>query len=103
MVLDYKEHDFMVGSVSHLPHVISATLVNLVKHLDNADGTMRTIAAGGFKDITRISSSSPLMWEKHLPGEQTADSGTCGHLCGIHTGDPQHHRRGQWQRHLRIL
>lgn len=63
MVLDYKEHDFMVGSVSHLPHVISATLVNLVKHLDNADGTMRTIAAGGFKDITRISSSSPLMWE----------------------------------------
>ncbi len=64
MVLDYKEHDFMVGSVSHLPHVISATLVNLVKHLDNADGTMRTIAAGGFKDITRISSSLPLMWGK---------------------------------------
>lgn len=63
MVLDYKEHDFMVGSVSHLPHVISATLVNLVKRLDNQNGTMRSIAAGGFKDITRISSSSPLMWE----------------------------------------
>lgn len=63
MVLDYKEHDFIVGSISHLPHVISATLVNLVKNHDNADQTMKLIAAGGFKDITRISSSSPLMWE----------------------------------------
>lgn len=63
MVLDYKEHDFMVGAISHLPHVISATLVNLVKQEDNEKETLRTIAAGGFKDITRISSSSPLMWE----------------------------------------
>lgn len=63
MVLDYEEHDFMVGAISHLPHVISATLVNLVKQEDNEKETLRTIAAGGFKDITRISSSSPLMWE----------------------------------------
>ena len=63
IILDYHNHDFIVGSVSHLPHVISATLVNLVKELDNEEETMRTIAAGGFKDITRISSSSPVMWE----------------------------------------
>lgn len=63
MVLDYEEHDFMVGAISHLPHVISATLVNLVKNEDNEKETLRTIAAGGFKDITRISSSSPVMWE----------------------------------------
>ena len=63
IILDFKEHDFIVGSISHLPHVISATLVNLVKELDNEEETMRTIAAGGFKDITRISSSSPVMWE----------------------------------------
>ena len=63
ITLDFQEHDFIVGSVSHLPHVISATLVNLVKELDNEEETMRTIAAGGFKDITRISSSSPVMWE----------------------------------------
>ncbi len=61
MVLDYKEHDFATASISHLPHVISATLVNLVKELDNEEEVMRTIAAGGFKDITRISSSSPDM------------------------------------------
>lgn len=63
LVLDYKKHDFSVGSISHLPHVISATLVNLVKDLDDSQETLKTIAAGGFKDITRISSSSPLMWE----------------------------------------
>ena len=63
MVLDYRQHDFIVGSISHLPHVISATLVNLVKQQDDPEQTMKLIAAGGFKDITRISSSSPLMWE----------------------------------------
>ena len=63
MIMDYRQHDFTVGSISHLPHVISATLVNLVKQLDNEEETLRTVAAGGFKDITRISSSSPLMWE----------------------------------------
>ncbi len=63
MVLDVRTHDFTVGSVSHLPHVISATLVNLVRELDDEQETMKTVAAGGFKDITRISSSSPVMWE----------------------------------------
>ena len=63
IVLDYEEHDHIVGSISHLPHIISATLVNMVKETDNEDEIMRTVAAGGFRDITRISSSSPLMWE----------------------------------------
>lgn len=66
IILDYRKHDFVVGSISHLPHVISATLVNLVKELDDEEETMRTVAAGGFKDITRISSSSPIMWENIL-------------------------------------
>lgn len=63
IILNYREHDFIVGSISHLPHVISATLVNLIHDSDNEQETMRMIAAGGFKDITRISSSSPVMWE----------------------------------------
>lgn len=63
IVLNYREHDHIVGSVSHLPHIISATLVNMVKETDDKNETMRTVAAGGFRDITRISSSSPVMWE----------------------------------------
>lgn len=64
MILDYKEHDFSVAAISHLPHLIASSLVKLVKDNDNEKETMKQIAAGGFKDITRIASSSPVMWEQ---------------------------------------
>ena len=64
MVLDYHEHDKVVAAVSHLPHIVASSLVNLVKDSDNAQGTMKQVAAGGFKDITRIASASPEMWEQ---------------------------------------
>ena len=52
------------GLVSHLPHIVAAALVHLVQDHDDAQGLMKSIAAGGFKDITRIASSSPVMWEQ---------------------------------------
>lgn len=64
LVLDYREHDFSVAAISHLPHLIASSLVTLVRDNDNKDEIMRRIAAGGFKDITRIASSSPVMWEQ---------------------------------------
>lgn len=64
MILSYDEHDYITATISHLPHVIASTLVNLVGQLDNEEEHMKTIAAGGFKDITRIASSSPVMWEQ---------------------------------------
>ena len=64
LVLDYEEHDFSVAAISHLPHLIASSLVKLVKDNDGETETMKRIAAGGFKDITRIASSSPVMWEQ---------------------------------------
>lgn len=64
LVLDYREHDFIVAAISHLPHLIASSLVNLVHDCDNENETMKRLAAGGFKDITRIASSSPVMWEQ---------------------------------------
>lgn len=61
LVLDYKNHDYAVAAISHVPHVIASSLVNLVAQSDFPDGTMKKIAAGGFKDITRIASSSPVI------------------------------------------
>ncbi|MCI8327362.1 MAG: prephenate dehydrogenase [Lachnospiraceae bacterium] len=63
MILDYETHDYATAAISHLPHIIAASLVNLISDLDDKHETMRTIAAGGFKDITRIASSSPIMWQ----------------------------------------
>lgn len=64
IVLDYREHDRITAAISHLPHLIASSLVNLVRDSDNDEGLMKRLAAGGFKDITRIASSSPEMWEQ---------------------------------------
>ncbi len=64
IVLDFHEHDFVTAAISHLPHIVASSLVNLVKDSDNQQGLMKRLAAGGFKDITRIASSSPEMWEQ---------------------------------------
>ena len=63
LVLGYEQHDYATAAISHLPHVIAYSLVNLVRESDDKNEIMKTIAAGGFKDITRIASSSPVMWE----------------------------------------
>lgn len=64
LVLDYKEHDYVTAAISHLPHIIASSLVNLVEKKDSREQIMKNIAAGGFKDITRIASSSPIMWQQ---------------------------------------
>ena len=79
-IIDYQKHDKVVATVSHLPHVLAATLVNLVKDNDYEDEVMKRVAAGGFKDITRIASASPIMWEqicivKEVHSQLTSRSG----------------------------
>jgi prephenate dehydrogenase len=64
--LTATEHDYLVGQISHLPHIIAAALVNQTqKAFDHSALGMR-LAAGGFKSITRIASSDPQMWSAIL-------------------------------------
>ncbi|WP_310604778.1 prephenate dehydrogenase [Anaerosporobacter sp.] len=63
LIIDADEHDDVVAAISHVPHLIASSLVNMVKQSDDPDEKMRLLAAGGFKDITRIASSSPIMWQ----------------------------------------
>ena len=64
IILDYREHDRITAAISHVPHLIASALVGLVRDSDNPQGLMKLLAAGGFKDITRIASSSPEMWSQ---------------------------------------
>lgn len=62
-VMDMELHDKATGVISHIPHVISASLVHFLIEHDNDKQTMKTLAAGGFRDVTRTASSSVKMWE----------------------------------------
>lgn len=61
-----EEHDNIVAYISHIPHIVAASLVNLVAEKDSDEIMLRHLVAGGFKDITRIASSNPLIWEHIL-------------------------------------
>lgn len=63
VVLPAEDHDRITAAISHVPHIIAVTLVNMIRSNDNDEENMKAFAAGGFKDITRIASSSPEMWQ----------------------------------------
>ncbi len=55
-----RDHDEAVGLISHLPHIAAYALVDTVRRRE--DDRLRSIVAGGFRDITRIASSDPGLW-----------------------------------------
>ena len=63
IILEPTEHDEITATISHVPHIIATQLVNLVQYAGPLEPKMRLLAAGGFKDITRIASASPNIWE----------------------------------------
>ncbi len=56
------EHDALLAAVSHLPHLAAFALVNAVQEQKTDTFNPFAFAAGGFRDFTRIASSSPIMW-----------------------------------------
>ena len=57
-----EEHDKAVAIVSHVPHMVASSLMQLAnRHADESRALMR-LAAGGFKDSTRIAAGSPNLW-----------------------------------------
>ncbi|ADG06418.1 prephenate dehydrogenase [Kyrpidia tusciae] len=66
LILDPDHHDRLVAAVSHLPHVVAAQLVHQVAELGEDDPLYAVLAAGGFRDVTRIASGHPVMWRDIL-------------------------------------
>ncbi|WP_038250538.1 prephenate dehydrogenase [Ghiorsea bivora] len=62
LTMPADEHDKLLGAVSHLPHLAAFALVNAVNKQKTDNFDPMAYAAGGFKDFTRIASSSPEMW-----------------------------------------
>ncbi|MCM3633055.1 MULTISPECIES: prephenate dehydrogenase [Paenibacillus] len=64
--VDAAAHDTIVGAISHLPHIIAVGLVNQVRSYNDSNGLYELLAAGGFRDITRIASGDPPLWRDIL-------------------------------------
>jgi len=60
--MDARQHDDLLAAVSHLPHLAAFALVNAVRKQGDEQHDPFKFAAGGFRDFTRIASSSPEMW-----------------------------------------
>ena len=60
--VDAAAHDEAVAIVSHVPHVAAAALVDLASAHAGERGELMRLAAGGFKDTTRIAAGSPELW-----------------------------------------
>src|SRR5699024_5170627 len=63
IILEPSGHDEMTGVVSHFPHLIASSLVQQAKKWETTHAYLPHLAAGGFRDITRIASSNPEMWQ----------------------------------------
>ncbi len=56
------EHDHVLAATSHLPHILAFTMMNHLSHSTPQPENMLRFAGSGFRDFTRIASSSPEMW-----------------------------------------
>ncbi|EXJ14334.1 prephenate dehydrogenase [Imhoffiella purpurea] len=59
--MSVAHHDEVLAATSHLPHMLAFGLVDALARMRENDEIFR-YAAGGFRDFTRIASSSPVMW-----------------------------------------
>lgn len=60
-LMSVEHHDQVLASTSHLPHLLAYSLVDTLAH-NHENKQIFNYAAGGFRDFTRIASSSPKMW-----------------------------------------
>ena len=62
IVIAPESHDRAVAAVSHVPHFVASSLVTLAARAADEQQTVMRLAAGGFKDTTRIAAGSPSLW-----------------------------------------
>ncbi|MCX6138006.1 MAG: prephenate dehydrogenase [Ignavibacteriales bacterium] len=68
LLMDAGQHDRAAAVVSHLPQLLAVAMMTMAIRENNKDSSMLQLAAGGFRDITRIASSPFPMWKDILSG-----------------------------------
>lgn len=72
MEMPPEQHDQAVAAISHLPQVVASSLMRAAVDLNQATPGALRLAAGGFRDTTRIAASDPLMWRHILASNRAA-------------------------------
>jgi prephenate dehydrogenase len=68
LFLSAREHDAVAAAISHLPQLVAVAMMNLAGKKNKKNPAFLQLAAGGFRDITRIASSPYGMWKDILTG-----------------------------------
>ena len=70
--LDSSLHDRHVAILSHLPHALAAVLVLMAADLQHLE-----VAAGSWRDVTRVGGVDPELWTQILTGNRLGNSRKC--------------------------
>ncbi|HVL89828.1 MAG TPA: prephenate dehydrogenase [Actinomycetota bacterium] len=62
IALEPALHDELMAIISHLPHLTAATLMNMAADHGKDKASLLSLAAGGFRDVTRVAASNPGIW-----------------------------------------
>jgi prephenate dehydrogenase len=100
--MSVEHHDEVLAATSHLPHMLAFGLVDALARMKENDEIFR-YAAGGFRDFTRIASSSPVMWRDICLANREALSRMLGRFAVEMTDLADAIRRGDGERLLEIF
>lgn len=62
MALEARRHDELMAVISHIPQLTATALMNLASEKGREHGGLLALAAGGFRDVTRVAASNPDLW-----------------------------------------
>jgi prephenate dehydrogenase len=72
VALSPTQHDTLVAVVSHVPHLTAAALMNLADRVSEQHAALLRLAAGGFRDMTRVAAGQPANWPDVCAENSTA-------------------------------
>lgn len=72
VALEAKHHDSLVAVVSHVPHLVAATMMSEASEASEQHAALLRLAAGGFRDMTRVAAGHPGIWPDICAQNRTA-------------------------------